>query len=167
MQLFHNFYYIHPEKIQRHLRVSTTMHSPRWLYSMSCLKLLFTETLDMFIRSVDSWLNHSFESGIFNESVHQYFFDPVLKGLVHPKMKILSLITHPYVIPNPTISSLQFQSSMCIHDSTMTRVCIPLLANKAQCIRVQSQNAGSASAAPHTCVMVLSWTHVKDWHRRK
>ncbi len=24
-----------------------------------------------------------------------------IKGLVHPKMKILSLITHPHVIPNP------------------------------------------------------------------
>ncbi len=26
---------------------------------------------------------------------------PELKGLVHPKMKILSLITHPHVVPNP------------------------------------------------------------------
>ncbi len=24
---------------------------------------------------------------------------PVLKGIVHPKMKILSLITHPHVVP--------------------------------------------------------------------
>jgi len=24
-----------------------------------------------------------------------------LKGLVHPKMKMMSLITHPHVIPNP------------------------------------------------------------------
>ncbi len=24
-----------------------------------------------------------------------------LKGIVHPKMKILSLITHPHVVPNP------------------------------------------------------------------
>jgi len=24
-----------------------------------------------------------------------------LKGLVHPKMPVLSLITHPHVIPNP------------------------------------------------------------------
>ncbi len=24
-----------------------------------------------------------------------------LKGIVHPKMKILSLITHPRVVPNP------------------------------------------------------------------
>ncbi len=23
------------------------------------------------------------------------------KGIVHPKMKILSLITHPHVVPNP------------------------------------------------------------------
>ncbi len=25
----------------------------------------------------------------------------VLKGIVHPTMKILSLITHPHVVPNP------------------------------------------------------------------
>ncbi len=24
-----------------------------------------------------------------------------VKGIVHPKMKILSLITHPHVVPNP------------------------------------------------------------------
>ncbi len=27
--------------------------------------------------------------------------DSLIKGLVHPKMKIMSLITHPHVIPNP------------------------------------------------------------------
>ncbi len=26
---------------------------------------------------------------------------PVLKGLLHTKMKILSLITYPHVVPNP------------------------------------------------------------------
>ncbi len=25
----------------------------------------------------------------------------ILKGIVHPKMKMLSLITHPHVVPNP------------------------------------------------------------------
>ncbi len=25
----------------------------------------------------------------------------LFKGLLHPKMKILSLITYPYVVPNP------------------------------------------------------------------
>ncbi len=25
----------------------------------------------------------------------------LFKGIVHPKMKILSLITHPHVVPNP------------------------------------------------------------------
>ncbi len=25
----------------------------------------------------------------------------IIKGIVHPKMKILSLITHPHVVPNP------------------------------------------------------------------
>ncbi len=29
------------------------------------------------------------------------WLDQDLKGTVHPKIKILSLITHPYVIPNP------------------------------------------------------------------
>jgi len=27
--------------------------------------------------------------------------DFLLKGLVHPKMKILSVITHPHVVPTP------------------------------------------------------------------
>ncbi len=26
---------------------------------------------------------------------------PALKGIVPPKMKILSLITHPHIVPNP------------------------------------------------------------------
>ncbi len=36
--------------------------------------------------------------------VRDFFFFPVyaLKGIVHPKMKILSLITHSHVIPNQT-----------------------------------------------------------------
>ncbi len=28
-------------------------------------------------------------------------FNTTVKGIVHPKMKILSLITHPHVVPNP------------------------------------------------------------------
>ncbi len=28
------------------------------------------------------------------------FFIMIIKGIVHPKMKILSLITHPDVVPN-------------------------------------------------------------------
>jgi len=37
-------------------------------------------------------------------NVTNHKFDP-LKQLVHPKKKILSLITHPHVIPNPQSSS--------------------------------------------------------------
>ncbi len=28
-------------------------------------------------------------------------FQTIFKGLLHPKMKILSLITYPHVVPNP------------------------------------------------------------------
>jgi len=28
-----------------------------------------------------------------------------IKGLVHPKMKILSIFTHPHVVPNPCVFS--------------------------------------------------------------
>ncbi len=160
---------IHPEKIQRHLRMSTTMHSPHWLYSMllSCLRLLFTETLEMFIRLIDSRINHSFESGIFNESVHQYFFDSVLKRIDHPKMKILSLIAHPSVIPSKPIRPLlifgtqinNFLSSVSVfnvHSRQYHDTCVHSSACKHSAVHPgQSQNASSASAAPHTCVMVL------------
>ncbi len=27
--------------------------------------------------------------------------DTMIKGIVHPKMKILPVITHPHVVPNP------------------------------------------------------------------
>ncbi len=30
-----------------------------------------------------------------------YYIVDIFKGIDHPKMKILSLITHPHVIPNP------------------------------------------------------------------
>ncbi len=39
--------------------------------------------------------NMSKDQGNFGFSVHDPF-----KGLVHPKMKIMSLITHPHVVPN-------------------------------------------------------------------
>ncbi len=139
------------------------MHSPHWLYSMllSCLRLLFTETLEVFIRLVDSRINHSFESGIFNESVHQYFFDPVLKRIDHPKMKI------HYVIPSKPIRPLfifgtqinNFLSSASVfnvHSRQCHDTCVHSSACKHSAVHPgQSQNASSASAAPHTCVMVL------------
>ncbi len=139
------------------------MHSPHWLYSMllSCLRLLFTETLEMFIRLIDSRINHSFESGIFNESVHQYFFDPVLKRIDHPKMKI------PYVIPSKPIRPLlifgtqinNFLSSVSVfnvHSRQCHDTCVHSSACKQGAVHPgQSQNASSTSAAPHTCVMVL------------
>ncbi len=40
----------------------------------------------------------------FSNLIGQAAFQKVLlifKGIVHPKMKILSLITHPHVVPNP------------------------------------------------------------------
>ncbi len=79
-----------------------------------------------------------------------------LKGLVHPKMKILSLITHPHVVPNPFFSKharLRQYRDAC--------VCIALLANKAKRIQVLRQNLR------HTCVVVLSWTCIKDREEKK
>ncbi len=39
-----------------------------------------------------------------------------IKGLVHPKMKILSLITHPHVVPNTTkIFLMESESSLTLH----------------------------------------------------
>jgi len=38
------------------------------------------------------------------ESMTGIYKDPflqILKGLVHPKMKILSVFTHPHVVPTP------------------------------------------------------------------
>ncbi len=35
------------------------------------------------------------------EAESYVFVVDVFKGLVHPKMKIMSLITHPDVVPNP------------------------------------------------------------------
>jgi len=35
----------------------------------------------------------------FSAGVHVFF--STLKGLVHPKMKIKSLITHPHAVPTP------------------------------------------------------------------
>ncbi len=33
--------------------------------------------------------------------LHAEVLGQIIKGIVHPKMKILSLITHPHVVPNP------------------------------------------------------------------
>ncbi len=38
----------------------------------------------------------------FGSTLQPYFKDKyVLKGIIHPKIEILSLITHPHVVPNP------------------------------------------------------------------
>ncbi len=42
-------------------------------------------------------LNVAHESGV---SIFVVYLC-IIKGIVHPKMKILSLINHPHVVPNP------------------------------------------------------------------
>ncbi len=37
----------------------------------------------------------------FKKAVQNAMMKLILKGIVHPKKKILSLITHPHVVPNP------------------------------------------------------------------
>jgi len=37
--------------------------------------------------------------GIYTVKLRHNYID--LKGLVHPKMKILSVVTHPHVVPTP------------------------------------------------------------------
>ncbi len=44
----------------------------------------------------------------------------LVKGIVHPKMKILSLITHPYVIPNPFIFRTQIKIFLMHSKSSLT-----------------------------------------------
>ncbi len=43
-----------------------------------------------------------------------------LKGLVHPKMKILSLITHPHVVPKPVIFGIQIKIFLIKTESSLT-----------------------------------------------
>ncbi len=54
------------------------------------------------------WIRTSSEFWLFSQSVFAYSMvgkyaisDADTKGLVCPKIKILSLITHPHVVPNP------------------------------------------------------------------
>jgi len=47
-----------------------------------------------------SKLNFQHHYSVFSSVSH----DPseiILKGLVHPKMKMMSLMTHPHVVPSP------------------------------------------------------------------
>uniref|UniRef100_A0A8C1QX09 Uncharacterized protein n=1 Tax=Cyprinus carpio TaxID=7962 RepID=A0A8C1QX09_CYPCA len=44
----------------------------------------------------------------------------IIKGLIHPKMKILSLITHPHVIPNPFIYGTQIKIFLMESESSLT-----------------------------------------------
>ncbi len=37
------------------------------------------------------------------------------KGLLHPKIKILSLIIHPHVVPNPQVTSSAILESIKMH----------------------------------------------------
>ncbi len=41
--------------------------------------------------------------GLFSENIFKILFLHVLciKGILHPKIQIMSLITHPHVVPNP------------------------------------------------------------------
>ncbi len=49
-----------------------------------------------------AWTTGDSKGQIEPPLMHYYFFNlDSLKGLLHPKMKILSLITYPHVVPNP------------------------------------------------------------------
>jgi len=42
------------------------------------------------------WQKHTKRNAVQGHLEHLLF-----KGIIHPKMKILLLINHPYVVPNP------------------------------------------------------------------
>ncbi len=48
----------------------------------------------------------------------------------------------------------------------MYRIFLPLLVNRCSTSRLYIRIPAPASAAPHACVVLLSWTRVEDWHGR-
>ncbi len=84
------------------------------------------------------------------------------KGIIHPKMKILSLFIRPHVIPNPFVvrkenkimtSFNNFFSSVSVFDAFM---CIPLLANKARHIPGSTSEPCLLHQQHHTHVTVVN-----------
>ncbi len=56
------------------------------------------------ITNVDNRIENKLKKCIFREKWHICLLEnqsEVLKGIVHPKMKILSLVIHPHVVRNP------------------------------------------------------------------
>ncbi len=125
-----------------------------------------------------------------------------LKGIIHPKMRILSFITHPHVVPKP-VKLIQFRSSfnhnvtkpreyfcakktkIMTYDNKQfylfcvslrraftivpqARMCLLLLVNKAQRIRVLRQNAGScvSSTIPMYHDTLINLQLRLTWKRR-
>ncbi len=61
-------------------------------------KLLVLSLLPSVANNPISWENSYFMRCRF--SINLYELDQI-KGILHPKMKILSFFTYPYVVPNP------------------------------------------------------------------
>ncbi len=72
-------------------------------------------------------------------------------------MIIMSLITHPHVVPKTFV-----------HESTIILMHAYLcLQTRLSAFGFYIRTPAPASAAPHTRVLILSWMCVKDWHGRE
>ncbi len=50
--------------------------------------------------TIDSIMLIMYIETIYFTFTPKYAYTQTLKGIVHPKIKIMSLITHPHVVPN-------------------------------------------------------------------